>query len=161
MVSECMIKETVEIKLSDEYKDKALLIIDETINKVSSVHGVTLDIKSKRKIKNLALDQVNVSVSHRANSKTLWVFNIESELPLLLEREKGLPKMGSLIPDDNLSSSYKMKPNLTWTLNTKNNSSGGVSKELFEKISLDMLLEDMETAAFYGTLSYVGDENAR
>lgn len=160
MVSEGMIKEIIEFNLSEEYKEKALLIIDETIDKVSDVHGVELDAKSKRMIKNLALDQVNVNISHRANSKTLWVFNIESNLSVLLEREETLPKLGALVPDAEAEGSYKMRPNLTWTFSKANDSDGGVSKESFRQQSLNMLLEDMETAAFYGTLSYVGDVNA-
>lgn len=155
-----MIKETVEIKLSDEFKESALLLIDETIERVSEVHEVKLSVKSKRMIKNLALDQVNVNISHRASSKTLWVFNVESNLTLLLEREESIPKLGALVPDNKKDGSYKMRPNLTWTLSRRNDSDEGVTREGFEEISLDMLLEDMETAAFYGTLSYVGDVDA-
>lgn len=154
-----MIKESVKIKLSEKYKNEALLLIDETIDKVSESNGATLDTKDKRKIRNLTLDQVNVNVSHRANCKTLWVFSIEDSLSVIVEREESLPKMGALMPDDEQVGSYKMKPNLTWTFNRENDSDDGVGKEDFESKTLEMLLEDIETAAFYGTLSYVGDVN--
>ena len=99
-----MIKEIIEIKLKDEFKDKALNLIDETIDKVAKAYGSSLSDKDKRKIKNLALDQVNVNVSHRANSKTLWVFNVENNLPILVEKDKGLPKMGPLIQENSRAS---------------------------------------------------------
>lgn len=150
-----MIKEIIEIKLKDEFKDKALNLIDETIDKVAKAYGSSLSDKDKRKIKNLALDQVNVNVSHRANSKTLWVFNVENNLPILVEKDKGLPKMGPLIQENN-NATYQMKPNLTWTLSKDND---GFSQDEFEEKVLEMLLEDIETAAFYGVLSYVGDSN--
>ncbi len=154
-----MIKETVAIKLTDEYKENALTLIDNTINKVSKLSGVELNDSDKRKIKNLTLDQINVNVSNKSNCKTLWVFNIESSVPVLLEKEKSLPKMGALIPESEQVGSYKMKSNLTWTFNKENDSNGGINKENFEKQVLHMLLEDIETAAFYGALSYVGDVN--
>lgn len=154
-----MIKEIVKVKLDKEYKDKALSLIDETINKVSELSGVSLEDKDKRKIRNLTLDQVNVNVSHRINSKTIWVFNIEDSLPVIVEREEGLPKMGALMPENEQVGSYKMKPNLTWTFNKKNDSDDGINEEDFKRRVLEMLLEDIETAAFYGTLSYVGDVN--
>lgn len=154
-----MIKETVKVKLNDDYKSKALLLIDDTIEKVAELNGAVLERKDKSKIKNLALDQVNVNVSHRANCKTLWVFNIEDSLPILLEEEKSIPKMGALMPDSEQVGSYKMKPNLTWTFNRQNDSKGGINKKEFEKLALEMLLEDIETAAFYGALSYVDDVN--
>lgn len=154
-----MIKENVEVKLGEDYKNKALLLIDETIDKVIELSGANLEDKDKKKIRNLTLDQVNVNVSHKANCKTLWVFNIENSLPILVEEEKGIPKMGALVPDSEQVGSYKMKPNLTWTLNRNNDSEDGVDKVGFENLVLQMLLEDIETAAFYGTLSYVGDVN--
>lgn len=158
-VMSTVIKEVVKVKLSEDYKDKALSLIDETIDKVSELSGTSLENKDKRKIRNLTLDQVNVNVSHRANSKTIWVFNIENSLPIVVEREENLPKMGALVNEDEQVGSYKMKPNLTWTFNRENDSDDGINRKEFEKLVLEMLLEDIETAAFYGTLSYVGDVN--
>lgn len=156
-----MIKEIVKVKLTEEYKENALSLIEDTIDRVLMVHKVVLDNKERRAIKNLSLDQLNINVTNRINSKTLWVFNIEDCLPVIVEREKSLPKMGSLLQDKKEKGSYKMKPNLTWTLNRKNNNDEGLNREEFEETVLNMLLEDLETAAFYGALSHVGDEGGQ
>lgn len=154
-----MIKETVKIKLDDNYKEKALSLIDETIQKVSDFSGSELSDKDKRTIRNLTLDQINVNVSQKASCKTLWVFSIEESLAVLVESEESIPRLGALVPDEKETGSYLMKPNLTWTLSKSNDKAEGISRKSFEEISLTMLLEDIETAAFYGTLSYVGDVN--
>ena len=49
-----------------------------------------------------------------------------------------------------------MKNNLSWTYQTTNkNSEEKKNKKEFNETVLNLLLEDFETAAFYGTLSYV------
>lgn len=154
-----MTKEIVRIKLTDEFKEEAMDLIKNTIKKVLNVHGVELSAKEKRAIKNFSLDQLNVNVTNRINSKTLWVFNIENSIPVLVERDKGIPKLGNLISKSKEKGTYLINSNLTWSISKKNDDKGGLSREEFEKAVLDMTLEDLETAAFYGTLSYVGDKN--
>lgn len=154
-----MIKETIKIKLDDNYKEKALTLIDDTIQKVSELNNSVLSDKDKRTIRNLTLDQVNVNVSQKASCKTLWVFSIESSLSVLVEREESVPRLGALVPGEKEIGSYQMKPNLTWTLSKSNDKNEGLNRKSFEEMSLEMLLEDIETAAFYGALSYVGDVN--
>lgn len=155
-----MSKEVVKVKLTNEFKENALSMIKETIDRVLSAHEVNLSIKEKRKIKNLALDQLNVNVTNRINSKTLWVFNIENSIPVIVERDStNKLKMGAIVAEKRQRETYKMKPNLTWSLSKKNNKDDGLTKKKFEEKVLSMILEDLETASFYGALSYVGDRN--
>lgn len=146
-------KEIEEIKLSDEYKSKALILIDDTIEIVSNKFDVELSDVDKSTIRNLSLDQVNVNVAARANLKYMWVFDTEDTLPVIVEKAK--TSSGLLKIDEENEKYYLMKPNLSWTLNEENISKDGLTKEEFEKKVLRVLLEDFETAAFYGTLSYI------
>ena len=45
-----MIRETLKVKLTDEFKKKAMDKIEETINYVSKRHNVELNAKEKLKI---------------------------------------------------------------------------------------------------------------
>lgn len=156
-----MAKEIVKIKMDEEFKEKALQSIEDTIEKVLTVHNVELKPKEKRSIKNFSLDQLNVNVTNRINSKTLWVFNIESSVPVIVERSKDIPKFGGILPEGKNVGKFTMNTNGSWSLAKKSkkgkgeNAEEGLNKKDFEKIVLKMLLEDLETAAFYGTLSYV------
>lgn len=147
-----MIKEVVRVKIDEEYKESVFAKIEETAIKVASKHNKTLSEKELKKIRNLSLDQANVNVTHKANLKTLWVINIESSIPVVVEREKSLISLGGLIKAPE-GSFYKMKSNFTWEVKKSNDGNGGVTKEEFEKQVLEMFLEDVETASFYGTLS--------
>lgn len=152
-----MIKETVKIKLTEDYKQSALSLIDNTINKVANANNKKLNDAEKRKIKNLTLDQINVNVTSKVNAKTLWGFNIEQSLPVIVERDEKTARLGNLVEDEKNNGLYQMKPNLTWTFSRKNKE--GLSRQEFEKTVLDMFFDDVETAAFYGALSFVGDVN--
>lgn len=156
-----MIRELVHVKLSKEYKNEVFQLVDETIEKVAKEHNVELAEKEKRKIKNLCFDQVNIHISGRARAKTFWVFDAEECLPLIIERERSQKPFNSNNSNVVRTGSFKMKPNLTWTFNEKNNKCGGVTQEKFNEKVLKMLKEDFETAAFYGALSFVteGDYN--
>lgn len=154
-----MIRETIQIKLSDDYKKKAMKIVNDKIDEVAEKKNYNLTDSEKREIRNLSLDQVSVNVSTRARSKTLWVFNSEKTLPVIVEKETGIPKTGVLTNKSPNGCSYKMKPNLTWTYNRKNTEKGGVNYDKFEEKALEMLLEDFETSAFYGVLSYVTESD--
>lgn len=156
-----MTKEVVKVKMDEEFKEKALQSIEDTIEKVLTVHNVKLKPKDKRSIKNFSLDQLNVNVTNRINSKTLWVFNIESSVPVIVERAKDIPKFGGIVPEGKNVGKFTMNTNGSWAL-TKNSkktkgadNEEGLNKKGFENTVLNMLLEDLETAAFYGTLSYV------
>lgn len=149
-----MIKETAKVRMSEDFKEEAFNIIDETINKVSKSHRKKLSRKEKNKVRNLTLDQINVNITSKANMKTLWVLNIESSIPVVIEKEKDFMMFGAFIEDPNTKRNYyKMKPNWIWTVKKENCDDGGITKEEFEEKIKTMLLEDIETAAFYGTLS--------
>lgn len=154
-----MIRETIKIKLTKEYKQEAMDLIDDTIDRVSDKFKFCLSEKDRRKIKNLSLDQVNINISQKNNSKTLWIFDTEEYIPIIVEKEEGLPKMGLLFQNESNVGCYKMKPNLTWTFNKANCKKCGVTHEEFEGEVLKMLLEDFETASFYGTLSYITESD--
>lgn len=149
-----MIKETVRVRINEDFKKKAFELIDETIEKVLKSHRKILTPKEKTKVKNLTLDQINVNTTQKSNMKTLWVLNIESSIPVIVEREKALVILGGIIGDTNSKKNYyKVKPNWTWTIKKENCEDGGLTKEEFEDEIKTMLLEDIETAAFYGALS--------
>lgn len=151
-----MIKETIQIPLTEEFKEKAQALIDSTLEKVFNSSSNKISSADKKKVKNLALDQVNVSVTNKINSKTLWVFNIEKNLPVIVERDPSVPRMGAIVKGTKQVGFYTMKPNLSWTLTKTDNGASFTEEEFKEKV-LSMFLEDIETAAFYGALSFVGD----
>lgn len=151
-----MIKETVQIPLTEEFKEKVESLIDSTLEKVFNSSSNKVSSTDKKKVKSLALDQVNVSVTNKINSKTLWVFNIEKNLSVIVERDPNIPRMGAIVKGAKQPGFYIMKPNLSWTL-AKNDTGSGFTEEEFKKKVLCMLLEDIETAAFYGALSFIGD----
>lgn len=152
-----MIKELVKVEIDDDYKNEAISLIENTIEEVLSNHNQSLSQNEKNKIKNLALDQVNVSVTSKANLRSLWVINTEDSIPLIIEKEPGAPTFGELLGIAAIPGKYMMRSNYTWTYN-RENMENGIEKDAFENKVREMLLEDIETAAFYGALSYVGDE---
>lgn len=137
-------RKTIDIKLTDEYKEEVMNLIDDTIEKVIKREHASLSAADKRKIKNLALDQVNVNVTARSKLKSLWVFDSADCLTMIVEPDrKNKVKKGGHIK-------YTMRPNLTWLYGSE-----GITRKEFEERALEMLAEDVETAAFYGTLSYI------
>mgnify|MGYP000847702131 CR=1 FL=1 len=146
-------RKTMKIKLTKEYKEKALNLIDKTIDKVADKFNYELSNKEKSIIKNLSLDQINVNVTSRAKLKTMWVFDTEEYLPVIVEKEHDYGMLSSNTEEG----TYLMNPNLSWTFNKANIKKGGISYEEFENKVLELLLEDFETASFYGTLSYVSE----
>jgi len=153
-----MIRETLKVKLTDEFKKKAMDKIDETINYVSKRHNVELNAKEKLKIKNLSLDQVNINISQRTKSKTIWVFDTEPYVPVTVEVQDELSPIRSFLSKNKNSNFYQMRSNLSWTFNEENAQNEGITHQQFEDKVLEILLEDFETASFYGTLSYVTEE---
>lgn len=153
-----MIRETLKVKLTDEFKKKAMDKIDETINYVSKRHNVELNAKEKLKIKNLSLDQVNINISQRTKSKTIWVFDTEPYVPVTVEVQDELSPIRSFLNKNKNSNFYQMRSNLSWTFNEENAQNEGITHQQFEDKVLEILLEDFETASFYGTLSYVTEE---
>lgn len=152
-----MIRETVKIKLTESYKKEAMELIDDTIKLVSNKYGVQLNDKEHKKIKNLSLDQINVNISYRNKCKTLWVFDTEDSIPIIVEKEASFKDPVKYSLD---KGSYRILTNLTWTFNSKNLKDGtGITHDEFEKEVLKMLLEDFETAAFYGVLSYITESD--
>lgn len=145
-------KEIEEIKIPSEFKTKALKLIDDTIEVVTNKFGADLSEQEKTTIRNLSLDQINVNVGVRANLKYMWVFDTEETLPVIVEKEH--PEDG-LFSEKEDEKAYSMKPNLSWTYNKSNVEKEGLSKQEFHEKALRVLLEDFETAAFYGALSYV------
>lgn len=153
-----MIRETLKIELTDEFKEKAMDEIDKTINYVSKRHNVELSAKEKLKIKNLSLDQVNINISERTRSKTIWVFDTETYVPVTVEVQDELSPISNFLKENENSNFYQIRSNLSWTFNDKNAQNEGMTHQQFEDKVLEILLEDFETAAFYGTLSYVTEE---
>lgn len=147
-----MIREIVKVKLTKEYKEKAVALVEETIDKVSKKANIELSPQDKRKLINLTMDQVNINVSSKAKTKTYWVFDTENHLPVVVEKAEAKSTQKTLVPQKISNGGYKMKPNLVWTYVKKDKET--LTQKEFEEKSLAMLLEDFETAAFYGTLSY-------
>lgn len=151
-----MIKETLNVEIPKGYKEKAAKILDDTIEDVLEKQNASLTNNEKRKIKNLSLDQVNINVSQRSKSKSMWVFDTETHIPIPVRTEKKLKsaeKHSTANPNEKY---FKIKNNLSWTYQTTNaKSEEGMDKKEFEDTILRILLEDFETATFYGTLSYV------
>lgn len=148
------VKDTIGIDIKEDFKQKVFELIDETIENVLLAENATLTAAEKRKIKNLSLDQLNVNITSKINSKTIWVFSAESTLPVTIERESGIPNGTSLIKKDESPVFFKMRPNGSWIM-TKEKDEKCFTKEEFEEQVLKMILEDVETAAFYGTSSYI------
>lgn len=153
-----MIKEIARIKIDEEYKEKVFNVIDSTIRKVVSSYEREITDQEINKIKNLSLDQINVNVASRANMKTLWGINIESNIPILIERAKSLENLGGLFAANSDDKRYyKMKNNFTWSMSEANEEDSGLTKKEFHEAVLSMLIEDAETASFYGALSLMDD----
>lgn len=148
-----LVKELVYVRLTEEYKQEVFELVENTIDKVLSRYSVELNDFDRRTLRHLCYDQVNIHISRRVNTKTMWTFDAEKAIPILVERESSQPAFGEVLGDKRRTGSFKMKPNLTWTYNSKNNSNYGKNRTQFEAKVLDMLKEDFETAAFYGTLS--------
>lgn len=144
-----MINMTIYIPLTSEFKKKAMDTINETIEKVLERHKATLSDQTKKKIKNLSLDQINVNVTHKSKLKSIWVFDTEDTIPvfLLLDKSGQLPNSNDL--------AYKLKSNGDWEIDL--NSKESLNKKNFEEKVLEHLINDFEAASFYGTLSYMDD----
>lgn len=154
-----MMREIIRIKLTPAYKQQALCIIDDTIKDVADKYDVELSETKIRKIRNLSLDQVNINVSQKTRSKTMWVFDVEDVIPIAVDKHEGslpLQTVGLLGNQSQPTGVYSMRPNLTWTF-VKEDLDNGLSREEFKEEVLKMLLEDFETAAFYGALSHVSE----
>lgn len=149
-----MNKETIGINITEDFKTEVFELIDNTIEKVLIASESKLTDAEKRKIKNLSLDQLNVNVTHKIGSKTLWVFSVESTLPVVVEMEPGLSKGNSLIKKNNSPIYFEMKKNFGWVASKEKNEKSLTKKQFEEKI-FSMLKEDIETAVFYGTTSYI------
>lgn len=153
-----MIRETVKVKLTKEFKEQAMNKLDETIELVLNKKNVELKEKDKRKIKNLSLDQVNINISQRSRSKTMWVFDTENSIPIPVKIESKLKSVEEHLQNNPDANYYTMQSDLVWLLKTPNGETEeGLTHEQFEKEVLKILLEDFETAAFYGTLSYIDE----
>lgn len=150
-----MIKETIKVKLTTEFKKQAMDKLDETIENVLDKKNTKLTPQEKRKIKNLSLDQVNVNVSQRSKCKTMWVFDTESYIPVTVKVESKLQSIEECLKTTPNANYFKIQNNLIWTFKKANSKDMGVTKEEFENEVLKILIEDFETAAFYGVLSYV------
>lgn len=146
-----MIRSTSNIKLTSEFKEKALNLINDTIEETLNKSQVSLEKKEKTKIKNLSLDQINIDVAHRNKLKAMWVFDTEEFIPIMLFVDKRLTE--AYLKDNPDDKVYYMEPNGDWKM--IKDDKDGVDKKEFEETVLQMLLEDFETAAFYGTLSYM------
>lgn len=153
-----MIKETIKVKLTKEFKEQAMNKLDETIESVLSKKNVKLSEQDKRKIKNLSLDQVNINISQRNKSKTMWVFDTENSVPVPVRTENKLKSAEEYLKTNPDANYYTIQSNLIWLFKTSNGKTKeGLTHEQFEKEVLKMLLEDFETAAFYGTLSCINE----
>lgn len=150
-----MIKEIIKVKLTTEFKKQAMDKLDETIENVLEKRNAKLTPQEKRKIKNLSLDQVNVNVSQRSKYKTMWVFDTENYIPVPVKVESKLKSIKECLKTNPNANYFKIQSNLTWTFKKANSKDMGVTKEEFENEVLKILIEDFETAAFYGVLSYI------
>ena len=145
-----MINTVIHIPLTPTFKKEAMEIINSTIDKVLTRHNSTLSDKDKKKIKNLSLDQINVNVTHKSKLKTIWVFDTEDNLPVVLHIDENIS-----LPDNPEIHAYKLRSNGEWEIDLDNEES--LNKKDFESAVLKYLISDFETASFYGTLSYMDD----
>lgn len=152
-----MTKEMIEIKINDEFKTQANQLIEKTIEKVFNSNGKILGNDLKKRIRNLVIDQLNVNVTSKLSSKTLWVFTTENSIPVIVEAENQRYKMGRIIQEKNPAKYYSLKNNL-WSSSNKRKDETFVSKVEFEKKALKLFLEDVETASFYAAMSYGDDD---
>ena len=152
-----MTKEMIEIKINDEFKSQANELIDKTIEKVFDSKGKSLNNELKKRIRNLVIDQLNVNVTSKLSSKTLWVFTTENSIPVIVESEGQKHKMGGIIQEKRHAKYYSLKNNL-WSSSNKKKDETFVSKCEFERKSLKLFLEDVETASFYAAMSYGVDD---
>lgn len=141
---------TIYIPLTPEFKKKAMDTINDTIEKVLERHRTSLSDQIKKKIKNFSLDQINVNVTHKNKLKSIWVFDTEDTIPIFLL----LDESGELPNSDDFA--YKLKSNGEWEVDL--DFEGSLNKEEFEAMVLKHLIDDFETASFYGTLSYMDDD---
>jgi len=153
-----MKKEIVRIELTEEYKKEAINLINSTIEYVLKKQKCKLNDYEKLKIKNFSLDQINVNISNKSRSKTMWIFDAEENVPVIVCKEKKLKAINVEVQENENCKFYKINTNLTWDFSKDNHNNGGITHEEFKKRILELLLEDFETAAFYGTLSYVNDK---
>ena len=149
-------RKIVKVKLSKEFKGKAMKVLNDTIDTIACKYNVTLTDGEKRQIRNLSLDQINVNITHKSKSKTIWVFDAEETLPVIVEFDE--TKASTALDKSNQKRMYKMKPNLTWYYESEKKKPEGLTESEFEAENLKMLLEDFETAAFYGALSFITEE---
>lgn len=151
-----MIRHTTRVKLPDGFKKQAIKLIDDTIDSVLYKKNATLTNREKIKIKNLSMDQVNVNVSNRNKSKTIWVFDTEDCIPVPVKVDSKLGNFDKFLHENPEANYYAPETNLTWTFKKSNSDNGvGITKKEFEEKVLKTLLEDFETAAFYGALSFI------
>lgn len=150
-----MIKEIVKVKLTEEFKKQAMETLDKTICNVLELKNAKLSSQEKTKIKNLSLDQINVNVSQRNKFKIMWVFDTEDYIPVTVYVEDELKSIEECLNKNPNVNYFKIKNNLTWSFKESNSKEMGKTKEEFENRVLQILMEDFETAAFYGTLSYM------
>lgn len=150
-----MNSQIVKVKITDDFKKEAMQILYDTIEKVLYKKKTSLNDNDKIKIKNLTLDQINVNISHRNRTKTMWVFDVENFIPVIVKTPKKKGNINEYIKSNN-DNYFHMQSNLNWTFK-KENQEFGKTYEEFEEQVLETLLEDFETAAFYGTLSYVNE----
>lgn len=138
--------------MSEDYKQKAMTKVEEVAKKVAKTKNKPIDEKTVLRLRNLTLDQINVVISSKVKSKVLWVFDSEDFLPTSVQGTENNPMQMGLFSGTTLEKDYyRLKSNSTWE---KTKDSSDLSKQEFEEKVLDMLLEDFETAAFYGALSY-------
>lgn len=147
-----MIRNTVNVKLTEEFKQQAIKLIYDTIEETLIKSNKEIPTKEKNKIKNLSLDQVNIDVAHKNKLKAMWVFDTEDYIPILLFVDKDLEQ--TYLKENLDDKVFFMEANGDWKVKKK--VKNGVTKKEFEETVLKMLLEDFETASFYGTLSYIG-----
>lgn len=147
---------TKHVKLTSEFKESVVKEMNDSIDLVCERNHVKLTDEERKFIMNRAFDQLNKHMSHKARMKTLWVFDIEDTLPVIVDL-KDKPK-GLL---DDTEGAYKMRPNLSWMYSKDFIDNGGVDEPEFERIVLEMLKEDAETAAFYGALSFTTEGEYR
>lgn len=147
---------TKHIEMSDEFKKSVIDEMNATMDKAAASNHVTLTPKERQFIMNRAFDQLNRHISHKAKMKTLWVFDIEETIPVIVDM-LDKPKALQAAP----KGAYKMRPNLSWMYSEEFIDNEGVDEEEFERIVLEMLKEDAETAAFYGALSFATEGEYR
>lgn len=143
------------VKITDEFKEEALQLIEDEVTRVFLQEVGRRPTKRQIDIlTSLSLSQFNTHVSFLANMRTQWSLIDSNSIPVIMSvpEEKG---------KNSLFSVQTESKKLTFVRNNAGEwiatPGEGVTKAEVDTISKEMALEDLLTSVFFSTLSYVDE----